>query len=99
MPLTTDGLIAQIKNFRSDKLALVALIGSMGQESEADALERVREIKTLMGDRLTEMRRKGRGKVTCEEAKMKPIIQGVYDLCCEVEPWLAQFVEPKKAAA
>lgn len=61
-PLTTDGLIRQIRDFRSDKLALVALVGSMGQESEVDALSRLREIKGMMAGRLTEMRKKGKGK-------------------------------------
>jgi hypothetical protein len=90
MPLTTEGLIEEMQRFRSDKLALVALVGSMGTEDEQDALARLRDIRDVMGERLTEMRRKGRGKRTREDALQQPIIQGVYELANEIEPWLTQ---------
>ena len=36
-PLTTEGLIEDMRRFRSDKMALVGLVGSMGAETETAA--------------------------------------------------------------
>ena len=88
MPLTTKGLIDEMRCFRSDKLALVALLGSMGRESEADALERLREIIHIAEERLTEIRRVKRA----ERGRDAEVWRGVLDLATEVEPWLAQVV-------
>jgi hypothetical protein len=90
-PLTTEGVLDELRRFRADKIALVALVGSMGAESEHDALARLREIRDLTSDQLAEMRRKGRGKRTREDALRQPIMQGVYELANEIEPWLAQL--------
>ena len=90
MPLTTEGLIHEMVRFRADKLALVALIGSMGAESEADALARLRDIRDLASDQLLALRRKRKSEWTSVERKQHPIWQGVYELANEVEPWLAQ---------
>lgn len=92
MPLTTERLIEEMQRFRSDKLALVALIGSMGTESEVDALTRVRHVQATAAEWLTAHRRKKTDERR-EDAAQARIWQDVYDLTREVEPWLAQVVE------
>lgn len=94
-PLTTDGAIEQLARFRKDKLALVALVGSMGNESEADALARLREIITILGEHLTEARRARRGR----RSGVDQLASDVLDLAREVEPWLTQIVERSSATS
>jgi hypothetical protein len=93
MALTTEGLIEEMRRFRSDKLALVALIGSMGVENEHDALVRLREVRDLASVQLEALRRKRKPEWTKLERQQKPIWQGVYDLAGEVEPWLDQMAK------
>lgn len=92
MPLTTDGLIEEMRRFRSDKLALVALIGSMGFESEADALARLKHVQSTASGWLLTHRRKSKSERSADRMQAG-IWQDVYDLTLEVEPWLSQMVE------
>jgi hypothetical protein len=92
MPLTTEGLIDELQRFRADKMALVALLGSMGQESEIDALARLRYVQQTAADWLVAHRRKPKAGQR-EDAAQQRIWQGVYDLTREAEPWLAAVVE------
>jgi hypothetical protein len=93
VPLTTEGLIDELRRFRSDKLALVALIGSMGAENERDALARLREIRGLADSQLTALRRKRKAEWSKQDRLQKPIWEGIFELTTEVEPWLAQIAE------
>jgi chemotaxis regulatin CheY-phosphate phosphatase CheZ len=93
MTLTTEGLIEQMKRFRQDKLALVALVGSMGAESEKDALDRLREIIALTEKHLTEARSAHRGRL----GDVDRLASDVLELAHEIEPWLAQMVERSAA--
>jgi hypothetical protein len=96
MPLSTEGLIEGIRRFRSDKLALVALIGTMGAESEADALERLRDVIRVTREQITEIRKMPRAQRRKLHAA-EGLWHDVYELATEVEPWLAQLV--KRTAA
>lgn len=92
MPLSTEGLIEEIARFRSDKLALVALLGSMGETSEIDALARLRSIIQIAGDRVVGLRRlplAERRRLGLEEK----LWHDVWELATEAEPWLADLVE------
>lgn len=89
MPLTTEGLIGELQRFRSDKMALVGLVGSMNS-SEADALDRLREIISRLEIYLTEARSKNRGRLGDHDR----LVSDVLDLAREVEPWLDQVVNP-----
>jgi hypothetical protein len=88
VPLTTDGLIEELHRFRSDKLALCALVGSMGKESEVDALERLHEIQKTLGEHLTEARSANRGRLGAKDS----LASDVLSLADEIEPWLAKVV-------
>lgn len=91
MALSTEGLIEEIKRFRSDKLALVALVGSMGEESEADALARLRRIIEIANGQIVTIRRlpiAERRKAHATES----LWHDVWELATEIEPWLAQLV-------
>lgn len=92
MPLTTEGVIEEMQRFRADKLALVALLGSMGAESESDALERLRHVRSTASEWLTLHRRKKTDERRADAVQAR-IWQDVYDLTGEVEPWLSQMVE------
>jgi hypothetical protein len=91
--LTTEGLIEELQRFRSDKLALVALIGSMGAENAADALVRLRQVRDVASEQLLILRKKRKPEWTTLERRQKPIWEGVYELASEVEPWLAQVAK------
>lgn len=93
MPLTTEGVIEELQRFRTDKMALCALIGSMGAESEADALTRLREIRDTAAEQLTAIRRTRKAQRTKNQHDLEPIWQGVHDLAQEIEPWLTHLVE------
>lgn len=94
MPLTTDGLIEEIRRFRADKLALVGLIASMGKDSEADALERLRELISTLEAHLKEARSKNRGRLGASDELARDVLA----LAHEVEPWLSRAVERAKSA-
>lgn len=96
MPLSTEGLIEEIKRFRSDKLALVALVGSMGAESADDALARLRDIEAIAAGQLTRIRKLPRAERRSLHAT-EGLWHDVWELAREIEPWLAQVVG--KAAA
>jgi hypothetical protein len=91
MPLSTEGLIEGMKRFRADKLALVALVGSMGVESESDALDRLREIIRISSERLVAIRRMPRAKRR-EHRREEAIWHDVWELASDIEPWLAKVV-------
>ena len=86
-PLTTEGLIEDMRRFRSDKMALVGLVGSMGAETETDALERLRDLIRVHKEMFT--RRDTRRKPTLVEALSRDVLA----LAEEIEPWLARVVE------
>ncbi len=88
MALTTDGLIEEMRRFRSDKLAVVALVGSMSDESQDRALIRLREIIDILAEHLTEARSANRGRL----GRQDELASDVYDLATEIEPWLAKAV-------
>jgi len=90
MILTTEGLIEQLARFRSDKLALVGLVGSMST-SEQDALDRLREVIERLSVYLNEKRSENRGRLNSEDHLASDILC----LAREIEPWLAQVVEGK----
>jgi hypothetical protein len=97
--LTTEGLIQDIRRFREEKLALVALIGSMGVESEADALECLRWLRDNAALELTALRRTPKSKRVGDWHRYQAILSGVYELASEVEPWLAHVVALAEAEA
>ncbi len=89
MTLSTEGLIESMKRFRSDKLALVALVGSMGAESEADALARLREIIHISSARIVAIRRLPIAERRAAHAEAD-LWHDVWELASEIEPWLSQ---------
>lgn len=91
MALSTDGLIEEIRRFRSDKMALVALIGSMGDESEVDALARLRNIIEIANGQILAIRKMPRAERRAIHATER-IWHDVWELASEIEPWLAQVV-------
>ena len=95
MPLTTEGLIEELQRFRSDKLALVALVGSMAEESEAQALVRLRELIGILENHLTEARSKHRGRL----GDADHLASDVLGLAKEIEPWLSSLVERSEKVA
>jgi tRNA A37 methylthiotransferase MiaB len=88
VPITTDGVIEGLRRFRRDKLAVVALVGCMGQDDPAEALERLRAVRDVMSEQLTEHRRSSSRR----RDPLAELAADVYDLAVEVEPWLAQVV-------
>jgi len=88
VPLSTTGLIETVARFRADKLALVALIGTMGAETEADALARLRDVIRVTAEQMAAIRKMPRPK-----RQGFDLWHDVHELATEVEPWLAQLVE------
>jgi len=85
-----EALIEQLHSYRREKLALVALVGSMNS-SEQEALTRLREIIDSIEPYLDEKRSENKGRLDASAR----LAQDVLGIARDIEPWLAQSVERK----
>lgn len=93
MRISTDGVAADLYEWRRDRLALLVLVGLMGGDSLADAWSRLDDALGTMAE-LERGSRKGRGYPTAERLPIDhDLASRVLEIASDIEPWLRQLAE------